>query len=218
MLKLNDILFLYHEVGIRNLAACVPDIWNAPETTPSERQAIVRQLIDKIVVTVEGETERVSVQFHWIGGHQSQAELVRPVARLEQLSYYQDLLHRAAQLHAKKKGRHIIAQILNEEGWRPAKLRDTFNASMVQTLLSRQGLRPTTRRKRPTDDIPKEKNEWTLQELSFNLKIPGPRLYSWARKGRLKARRVEKSGKLPWLIHADAAELDRLSVTEKTAS
>jgi DNA invertase Pin-like site-specific DNA recombinase len=194
---------------IRQLAVDIPNIWNAASTTPSERQMIVRKLIDRVIVTVQGETEKVAVEYHWAGGHKTQAALIRPVARLEQLSYYQDLLKRVAQLNAQKKNAQTIAHILNEEGWRPAKRRDTFSTCMVHSLLYRQGLR-SSRRKRPSDGIIKKANEWTIRELSQKLEMPEPTLYSWVKKGKLKSRRVNSTGRTVLAITANRAEINRL--------
>jgi hypothetical protein len=40
---------------------------------------------------------------HWIGGHRTRTHLVRPVARLEQLSYYPQLVARVLSLGMWKK-------------------------------------------------------------------------------------------------------------------
>lgn len=194
---------------IRQLSIDIPAIWNASGTTALERQTIVRQLIDRVIVTVQGETEKVALEYQWAGGHKTQTALIRPVARLEQLSYYQDLLKRVAKLNTQKNNAKTIAKILNEEGWRPAKRRDTFNASMVNTLLSRQGLR-SSGRKRPSDGIKKKANEWTIRELSQKLQIPEPTLHSWIKKGRINFRRVSKSGRVVLIIKADKMEINRL--------
>jgi DNA invertase Pin-like site-specific DNA recombinase len=200
--------------AIRRLSVDIPRIWNASSTTPSERQAIVRQLIDRIVVTVQGESEKVAVEYHWAGGHKTQACLIRPVARLEQLSYYPDLLKRVAELNGQKKNAQTIAHTLNEEGWRPAKRRETFNAFMVNVLLSRQGLRNSEKR-RPSDEIAKNTNEWTIRELSEKLQIPEPTLYSWITKGKLKYRRSQVSGKVVLIVSANRTEIDRLRTMRK---
>ncbi len=195
--------------AIRQLSADIPAIWHAPGTTPSERQAIIRQLLDRVIVTVQGETEKVAVEFHWAGGHQTVTTLIRPVARLEQLSYCQELLMRVAELNANKKNTRTIARILNKEGWRPAKRRDSFNASMVQSLISRQGLR-NSEKKRPSDGVIKKSDEWTVPELAQKLEMSKVTLYSWLRKGKLKTRRARNSGFSIWLIHADETEIARL--------
>jgi DNA invertase Pin-like site-specific DNA recombinase len=200
--------------AIRRLSVDIPEIWNASSTTPSERQVIVRQLIDRVVVTVQGETEKVAVEYHWAGGHKTRAALIRPVARLEQLSYYPDLLKRVAELNGQKKNPRTIAHILNEEGWRPAKRRETFNAFMVHTLLSRQGLR-NSEKKRPSDEITKKSNEWTIRELSQKLQMPEPTLYSWITKGKLKYRRAQVSRKVVLIVSANRTEINRLRTMRK---
>ena len=47
--------------SIRRLAADIPALWSAASTTNSERKEIVRQVIEGVVVEVEGDSERVGV-------------------------------------------------------------------------------------------------------------------------------------------------------------
>jgi hypothetical protein len=194
--------------AIRRLARDIPALWRASTTTPADRQTIVRQLIERVIVTVAGESEKVDLQVHWIGGHTTQTSLIRPVARLEQLSYYPELLQRVAHWHAQGDDALKIATRLNAEGWHPAKRRETFNASMVLTLLARQGIRSP--RRSPSHQVVRQADELTLHELSQVLAIPEMTLYAWLRKGRLKARRDTSCSHPLWLIQADAAELERL--------
>src|ERR687888_1412226 len=125
--------------AIRRLAQDIPTLWHASSTTVADRQAIMRQLVERVVVTLQGESEKVDVAVHWRGGHQSQATMIRPVARLEQLSYVDALRGRVAQLHQQGVDRPTIAATLNAEGWRPAKRRQTFTAEMGGALLFREG-------------------------------------------------------------------------------
>jgi hypothetical protein len=50
--------------------------------------ATPRILIEDITATVAGDSELVDVVISWAGGHQTTGRAVRPVARLDQLSYY----------------------------------------------------------------------------------------------------------------------------------
>lgn len=195
--------------AIRRLAQDIPGIWHAPTTTPSDRQTIVRQLIERVVVTVRGESEEVDVELRWAGGYTSKTMLIRPVRRLEQLSYYGKLRERVAQLHAEKISPREMARLLTEEGWRPAKRRDTFNSSMVLSLLYRQGLRATEKRK-PSQGVSKGSDEWTLSELAQALEMPEVTLHRWIMKGKVKARKEDHNGRCFWLIRADKAEMGRL--------
>jgi len=195
--------------AIRRLATDIPAVWQASTTTAADRQAILRQLIQRVVVTVQGETEQVDVQVHWVGGHATQGTLVRPVARLDQLSYYHPLLARVSALHGQGHGRAAIARQLNAEGWRPAKRCETFNPAMVGDLLLRLGRRPPSR---PTwaAQVEREADEWTLAELVAALDIPLSTLHRWLRRGHLQARQVCGGSHPLWLVCADATELERL--------
>jgi hypothetical protein len=121
------------------------------------------------MVTVQGESEHVAVQVHW-GGPHTEATLIRPVARLEQLSSYPQLLAWAAALYAQGAARPTIAQTLKREGWRPAKRPTTFSALMVGRLLARQGLRyvPPVQ----AAALARAVHAGTLQELEQLLGIP----------------------------------------------
>jgi hypothetical protein len=195
---------------IRQLAADLPSLWKAPSTTAADRQAIVRQLIERVIVTVIDDSERVTVEVHWFGGHRTRTHLLRPVARLEQLSYYPQLVARILSLHQERRSCPEIARQLNAEGWRPATRRATFTGPMVASLLAHQGLSAGTPPPRPTPWPERTAEEWALPELARALAMPATTLFSWLRKGWVQGRQVERAGQRQWLIWADAAELERL--------
>jgi DNA invertase Pin-like site-specific DNA recombinase len=70
--------------AMRRLASDLPALWHAETTTAADRQAIIRQLVERVVVTVQGESEHGDLEVHWIGGHRTQTRRLRPVARLDQ--------------------------------------------------------------------------------------------------------------------------------------
>jgi hypothetical protein len=201
------VLTAEERAAIRRLATEIPALWQAPTTTAVDRQAIVRQLVERVVVTVRGESERVDVQMHWFGGHGTQATLSRPVARLDQLSYYPPLTARVMALHADGYGPAAIARQLNAEGWHPAKRCETFNAAMVGDLQVRLGLRTPPP---ATTVLQRGPDEWTLAELAHRLDMPQPTLFAWLRRGRLRGRQVPHAARSLWLIHADAQDLAQL--------
>jgi len=195
--------------AIRQLASDIPALWSASTTTSEERQEIIRLLIERIVVAVEGKTEKVFVEIHWTGGHKTQTNLIRPVAKLEQLSYYNELIVRAEILRNEGKQFIEIAEILNQEGWKPPKRSPVFKADMVHSLLSRSNIssNKTTR----SQQANRRPNEWTFRELSQKTNTPEPTLYRWMQKGILTARRdINTSHGGVWLITADEIEIARL--------
>jgi len=48
-------------------ARCLPALWKAETTTQEERQTIARLLLDRVLVEVVHDTERVRVVCHWQG-------------------------------------------------------------------------------------------------------------------------------------------------------
>jgi hypothetical protein len=194
--------------AIRRLAEDIPALWHAATTT-ADRQAILRQMLERVVVTVHERSEQVTVDCHWAGGHVTRTALIRPVARLEQLSRYRDLLARVAALHGEGQKAPAIAAVLNAEGWSPPKRRGDFSAEMVRDLLYRQGLKwRSNNRARRT--VVATAHEWTLQALARHLGIPKPTLYAWLRQGVISGRLATGIGKSVWMIRADAADIARM--------
>ena len=80
--------------AIEQLASDIPSLWHATTTTAADRQAIARLMLERVVVTVQGDSEAVRVECHWAGGTRTQHDLRRPVGCLTQLRDYQALLSR----------------------------------------------------------------------------------------------------------------------------
>jgi len=195
--------------AIRQLASDIPTLWKDPATSSSDKKAIIRLLIERIQVTVQGNTEKASVEVHWAGGHRTVKTFVRPVGKIEQLSYYPELLSRVTVLNAEGKTPMIIAQILNEEGWLPPKMKKPFTDSTVShSLLAKI---PRTNKKRALPILNKKCNEWTLEELAQKLETSLMTLQAWRKRGELTARLYQATPQRKiWLIDADQAEIIRL--------
>lgn len=193
---------------VKALSSNIPALWHATTTSPKDRQAIVRQLIDRVTVDVQGETEHVDVTIHWAGGFVSQLAQTRPVARYDQLRDYDRLVARLIELRETGYNSREIAEVLNQEGFRPPKRRKTYNAAMVRQLLSRNLPRET--RSRLSDDANLlGANEWFLTDLAHELKMPQATLHHWLRRGWVDARKLEdRRGR--WVLWADDDEIDRL--------
>ena len=67
--------------AIRQLAADIPALWNAPTTTDADRKEILRQVVERVEVEAQGTSEQVRVRITWAGGGQTEGMLVRPIAR-----------------------------------------------------------------------------------------------------------------------------------------
>ena len=67
---------------IRQLAQDIPALWSATSTTAADRQQLVRLLIERIVVEIQGQSEQVKLAITWSGGFVSQHAFVRTVRQL----------------------------------------------------------------------------------------------------------------------------------------
>ncbi len=201
--------------SIRRLALDIPALWAAQTTSNAERKEIMRQVVERVVVEVEGESERVRVRIEWVGGRQTTGVLIRPVGRFERLSYYPELCERVRQLSAQGLTSRLIARRLEEEGYRSPRLVEGFGEQGVKEIVRRLGLsRPKGPRKGNTR--PPESNEllceheWWLGNLAREIRMPEPTLYAWIRQGWVRARQMQEHPQRRWVAWADEAELERL--------
>jgi hypothetical protein len=189
--------------AILGLATDLPALWSAPTTTPADRKAILRLLIERVVATVESDSEWVDLVIRWAGGHDTQTRMRRPVGKLSQLGNHEELLGEIWRLRSTGYTAAQIATQLNEDGWVTPTQRNSFNERLVRAMLHRYGSVPRGA-KRPPSDNPRE---WWLLDLAGELEMPRMTLYGWIQRGWLKARRVNGQ----WAIVAGPQELRRLS-------
>jgi DNA invertase Pin-like site-specific DNA recombinase len=192
---------------IQTLSTDIPQLWHSHQTKPTDRKAVVRHLVEQVVVTAPCDTQHMDVTIHWAGGFTSHYTLVRPVARYDQLDNYEQLIERILELRVQKHTSAQIAEQLNREGYRPPKRRETFNAAMVRQLLARR-LR-IGKRSRAIESYALAENEWWISDLARHLQIPRPTLYNWVRRGFVNAKRLP-GVQIPWVIWADSDEQDRI--------
>jgi hypothetical protein len=194
---------------IRALAHDIPAIWNAPSTTDAERKQLIRYLVEQVRLEVLGNSERVHVQITWTGGYRTDGELVRPVATLQQLSYYPRLTSRVRELATRGLTARQIARRLNDEGFRPPKRRERFGEQGVRVIMQQLGCaspaQHAVRRAAPQLG----EHEWWLTDLARAIGMPRVTLFSWLQRGWLTARQQPDPPRL-WIVRADPHELHRL--------
>ncbi len=193
--------------AIRQLATDIPALWDAPTTTVAERKEIIRQVVARVVVDAQGSSEHVAVTIAWVGGTQTDGVLIRPVARLEQLSYYPQLCERVRTLVQEGLGAAAIAQHLNREGYRPPKRREQFGRQGVLDLLQRLGIRRHATRTTQRDELAAD--EWWVADLAQRISMPEVTLHHWIRRGWVRAHQQAQAPRR-WIVWADAAEVERL--------
>jgi len=188
---------------IQSLASDVPALWHASTTTAQDRKAIVRCLVDRVVIGVQGDTEYVDVTIHWAGGFVSQHQVIRPVAEYDQLRDFDHLAKRLRELHEAGNTSSKITEQINREGFRAPRTRAPYGPVVIRQLMLRLGLngeRPGT--------IDLAPDEWWESDLARHLQMPRGTLHAWVLRGWVHFRRSPVQGfRILW---ADAGELDRL--------
>ena len=194
--------------AIQALAGDLPRVWGAPSTTQADRKELLRILIEKITVAVAGSSELVDIAITWAGGHQTTGQAVRPVARLDQLSYYPALLARVTELTEAGRTTRQIADTLNAEGFRPPKRTTRFRPGQVRILLNQHDLRTRNRRGQPAALADLGPGDWSVPALAAALGMPTATVYNWIYRGWITARHAP--GSKNWIITAEATEMQQL--------
>jgi hypothetical protein len=195
------------EEAIRRLAEDIPSLWSAAATTDADRKEILRQVIERVVLDVRGQSEVVQISVEWKGGIRTTCEMVKPVAKQEQLTYYPQLCERIRALASEGLRAATIAERLNDEGFQPPKRRKVFNREGVLRIMHRLGIARIQRHSCARPAL--NDNEWLLADLALQISMPAITLHSWVKRGWVKSRK-ETGPNGRWIIWADKSELDSL--------
>jgi hypothetical protein len=195
------------QAAIRRLATDLPALWQAATTTDADRKAILRQVLDKVVLQIEGKSEWVEAWLHWAGGHQTYTRFIRPVARMTQLAQWPLICERMLALKTEGHTAKEIAEKLNREK-RVSSHHKPFTATTIRAALSRCGLTDVRRGAR-NQKLRLKVGEWFVPDLARAVGVHPHVVYAWIRKGEVPARQVDgPQGR--WIIHADGAMLESL--------
>jgi hypothetical protein len=189
---------------IRALANDIPSLWRDANTSAADRKEILRTLVERVRVTVNGKSEYVDVCISWVGGSVSEHSLRRPVGNYERLADFAKLRERVTAELAAGKTTAKIAETLNREGFHsPSGRLDRFTARRVGMLIYRLGL---SKKRPPAERL--SANEWWVRDVAEEVGVPVSRLRHWIKNGYIHVRKSEAWGQV--VIWADADELSRL--------
>lgn len=121
------------------VASHIVALWDAAGTTPRERQALGRCLVDRVVVHVQRNSAYVHVAITWAGGAQSPHDMIRPVRTYAPRRDVDTLMRRMREWRTGGATTAQIAIALNTEGFVPPKRYRPCSTELVCQLLERQG-------------------------------------------------------------------------------
>jgi len=185
---------------IAALAADIPALWSADSTETTDRQMVLRTLVERIEVTVVKNSDRVEVKLCWAGGYESRHEIRRPVRSYSQLEDGERIVTRVTELRGQGYSHREVAQQLNAAGYH-APRGEAFTEAIVGLLWRRV---PRSHRRNSQPQLPKD--HWVAVDLATYLEMSPSTLNTWRRREWVQARRLAAR----WIYWAPAAEQGRL--------
>lgn len=162
------------------LAGRLPQIWADPATTDAQRKALLRCLVEKVVLD-RGERDIALVRIVWRGGATSDLAVKMKVNAITKLTQGQEMRDRALDLARAGIPDDEIAAILSSEGYRSPTCPDRVLPITVQQLRLSAGIKVSTQRTRWDHDG----TVLSAMEIAAKLNIPVNWLYVQIRKERL---------------------------------
>jgi len=162
------------------LSGHLPQIWADPATTDAQRKALLRCLIEKVVLD-RGERDVARVRIVWRGGAVSELDVKRTVSAIAHLTRGEEMRQRLIELARAGVPDDEIAAVLTGEGHRSPACPEQVLTATVQGIRRGAGIKVTEQRSRWTHDP----SLLSANELAARLNIPVNWLYVQIRQKRL---------------------------------
>jgi hypothetical protein len=160
----------------------LPELWAGPATRREHRKALLRCLIDKVILR-RSARDRAEVRIVWRGGATTELTVMMPVNALAALPRHAEMEQRVCELAARGLYDEEIAQMLTAEGhrspWRGAEVLP----STVRGIRLRHGMKTARQRTR----WPAVPGCLTVVQLAERLRIPQKWIHTQLRRGALRA-------------------------------
>ncbi len=121
-----------------SLGESLPELWETATLSRSQRKALLRCLIDKVVLRRKKNREQVSARIVWRGGAVTEKDVSVSVGSLRDMGNYDQLEGQILALESEGKSDDDIAAILTQEGFRSAQS-DRLLRSTVQSIRLKHG-------------------------------------------------------------------------------
>lgn len=167
----------------------LPAIWADPATRRKHRKALLRCLIEKVVLRRSGR-DRADVRIVWRGGAITELSVLLPVNALAALPAHEEMKRRICTLARKGVRDEEIACILTEEGYRSPSQQDKVLPATVQRVRLKNNIK-FARPKSRWDTI---EGRMGVTQLAERLKVSKKWIHTQLKNGHIRAFR-EDSGR-----------------------
>ena len=190
------------------LGSDLPAIWSAQTTTSADRKQMLRLIIRDVIVDGKRAHGQVWVQINWQTGAHEQFCYKRSVRSYEASADVEQLEQRIRDLNAAQLIDAQIAEILNAEGYRTARLHRPFTGGTVWLLREKWDI-PTVKINGKEDNPAQwEDGSYSVQGAAARLGVYSGTIHHWLKVGKLTGSQLAKG--MPWKIYLTEEDVTRL--------
>ena len=162
------------------LAERLPTLWDDPVTGDARRKALLRCLVEKVVLE-RGARDVATIRIVWRGGAVSELAVARPVNGIAALTRGAEMRMRTLDLARAGLHDDEIAVLLTREGHRSPTCPDRVRPTTVQRIRLAAGVRAATQRTRWRHGP----GQLGVTAIAARMGIPAKWLYMQIRSGRI---------------------------------
>ncbi len=166
----------------------LPDIWDTGTLSREHKKALLRCLIDKVIIH-RTKRDIVRIRIVWRGGATTSFDIPIPVNSLTELSNFEQMEQRIVELSQKGKLDEDIAQELSANGFR-SPMGNALLPSTVKAIRLKHGIM----RKRSQSHPRRIEGYLTIPQIAKALEIPKHWVYDQSHKGVINVKRDTKTG------------------------
>jgi hypothetical protein len=167
----------------------LPELWSTAVLSPAQKKALLRCLIDKVVIH-RAQRDQVHTRLIWKGGDTTTLAVPIPVGSLAELSNGAALEQRILELSRQGLDDQAMAQQLTAEGFRSPMNPAAILPSTVQCTRLRHGVMLTRHQSHPR----RYPGYLTVSQLAKALKVAPYWIYDRIHKGTIALTRDEATG------------------------
>jgi DNA invertase Pin-like site-specific DNA recombinase len=168
--------------ALESLGRSMPQLWESGSVGLAHRKALLRCLVDKVVLKREAPGDRIHVRIVWKGGADTDLDVAVDVGSYRSITRFEQMRERVLDLEASGKSDEEIATILTAEGHHSAKGTRVL-PSTVRIIRVRAGRRhryQTSRDKRITGYL-------TVPQIAKTLGVTNDWIYHRIKSGAITA-------------------------------
>jgi DNA invertase Pin-like site-specific DNA recombinase len=190
------------------LGSDLPAIWSAQTTTSADRKHMLRLLIRDVIVDGKRAHGQVWVQINWQTGAHEQFCYIRSVRSYEASAAVEALEQRIRALNATQLIDAQIAEILNAEGYRTARLHRPFTGGTVWLLREKWHIPTVKINGKEYNPAQWEDGSYSVQGAAARLGVNPSTIHHWLKVGKLTGSQLAKG--MPWKIYLTDEDVTQL--------